>query len=568
MSGIEVVGVVLSAIPLIISALDCYKTTSQRIKFMAKKELLLNQLIQSLEEQKFYFQTDICLALKETHLEEKQIISLIEERGLNSFQDPDISDALKEYLGDGFALYTNAVARCEHILSDIVANISGLVETSRWDRKDLPAILQSQLKRNGRFEFTKRIKFSVGKEDLQRQIHELDESTKTLSRLRNQSIARRNVTVQPMSRTIAKFTATLSVVQSYAYRLYSAVACGCIARCHPEHEARLFLQTRSSAMNKHHPKSLKKPAISFMMTFCPHPMPSCPPLLNNKYEVKVLEEDLDHFEDNLKIDRGIQQVVQINPPSPPRTPSPSAQQIDDLCRFIHQAYESSQSLNLYLSRCAKLCYSHGPVDPGINMKIDDTPSHDTITLKDALFSMQDPKSTAPEWTINQQMALSFNITSSMMQLHSTPWLAFPLTSSSVRFTPESMKLKGTPQPFIVSAFPIPNQATTPYTTKASMLELGIMLLEIWHLRSIDSYASERALEMNNSYGTRYEIARNWVSFSDDNMLPFYLELVTRCIECTFATTSATPDWSDLTFRKSVCEHVLKPLWENCPQKLR
>ncbi|KAE8327762.1 hypothetical protein BDV39DRAFT_214932 [Aspergillus sergii] len=483
MSGFEVVGVVLGAIPLIISALDYYKVTSQRIKFMVKKELLLNQLIQSLEEQKFYFQTDICLALKETHLEEKQIIALIDERGLNLFQDPEISDALKEYLGEGFTLYLNAVARCEHILSDIVSNISGLVATSQWDTDDLPTILQSQPKRNGRFEFTKRIKFSVGKEDLQRQIHDLDESTKTLSRLRDQSIARQNVTVQPISRTIAKFTAALNVVQSYAHRL-------------------LFLQTRSSAMNKSHSKSLKKPAI------------------------------------------------------------------DDLCQSIHQAYESSQSLNLYLSRCAKLCYSHGPVDPGINMKIDDTPSHDTITLKDALFSMQDSKSTTPKWTINQQMALSFNITSSMMQLHSTPWLALPLTSSSVRFTPDSMKLKGTPQPFIVSAFPIPNQATTPYTTKASMLELGIMLLEIWHLRSIDSYASERALEMNNSYGTRYEIARNWLSFSDDNMLPFYLELVTRCIECTFATTSATPDWGDLTFRRSVCEHVLKPLWENCPQKLR
>jgi hypothetical protein len=94
-----------------------------------------------------------------------------------------------------------------------------------------------------------------------------------------------------------------------------------------------------------------------------------------------------------------------------------------------------------------------------------------------------------------------------------------------------------------------------------------MLLEIWHIKPIDYYASERDLQTNDSYGTRYEIARHWLSFSDDNMLPFYLELVTRCIECTFATTAAAPDWGDFTFRKSVCEYVLKPLWENCPQKL-
>jgi hypothetical protein len=102
--------------------------------------------------------------------------------------------------------------------------------------------------------------------------------------------------------------------------------------------------------------------------------------------------------------------------------------------------------------------------------------------------------------------------------------------------------------------------------KGSLLELGIMLLEIWHIKPIDSCTSERGLRMNNSYGTRYEIARHWLNFSYDDMFPFYLELVTRWIECTFASTSATPHWCDFTFRKSVCEYLLKPLWENSPQR--
>jgi hypothetical protein len=94
-----------------------------------------------------------------------------------------------------------------------------------------------------------------------------------------------------------------------------------------------------------------------------------------------------------------------------------------------------------------------------------------------------------------------------------------------------------------------------------------LLLEIWHIKTIDSYACEKSLQDSNCYGHRYEVARHWLDISDDSMLPFHLELVTRCIECTFATSSATPDWSDITFRKSVCEYVLKPLWDNCPQKL-
>ncbi|OQE14181.1 hypothetical protein PENFLA_c040G02035 [Penicillium flavigenum] len=119
MSGLEVIGVVLGTIALIISALDSYK---------------------SLEEQRFFLQTDTCLALKETHLEEKQIITLIDEQGLNLFQNPEVADALKEYLGEGFVLYTNAVARCQHIFNDIVANISGLVSTLQVPTMSAPSI--------------------------------------------------------------------------------------------------------------------------------------------------------------------------------------------------------------------------------------------------------------------------------------------------------------------------------------------------------------------------------------------------------------------------------------------
>jgi hypothetical protein len=50
-------------------------------------------------------------------------------------------------------------------------------------------------------------------------------------------------------------------------------------------------------MDKKHPSSLKKTAVSFILTFSPRPISLHPSFLHNKYEVKVLEEDLDHFED-------------------------------------------------------------------------------------------------------------------------------------------------------------------------------------------------------------------------------------------------------------------------------
>jgi hypothetical protein len=50
-------------------------------------------------------------------------------------------------------------------------------------------------------------------------------------------------------------------------------------------------------MVKKQPKSLKKTAVSSILTFSPRPIPLRPSFLYNKYEVKALEEDLEHFDD-------------------------------------------------------------------------------------------------------------------------------------------------------------------------------------------------------------------------------------------------------------------------------
>ncbi|RAL17609.1 uncharacterized protein BO97DRAFT_430582 [Aspergillus homomorphus CBS 101889] len=486
MSGVEVVGVVLGAIPLVISALDYYKVTKQSFRSIRNKDILLDQLIESLKEQRFFFQTDICLALKKTNLEVKQIMAMINDSGLSRFDNPEIAEALQEYLGEGATLYINAITRCEAILGDIVANTSGLISSSQWSQGTLSKLIQDQPRKNGKFESTKRLKFGVRIEELKQQIRSLEESTRSLSRLRDVSAKRQQITSKAMSKTVTRFTTALSTVQSYA-------------------QALLFLQTRSSAMDTKKPK---KPPIRFTMSFY-------------------------------------------------------------LCQFVQRAHENGMSVQLYLSRSGKFSYLNPPFGPDLSdRKANDEAFNGTITLKEVFSLMQKQGSAVSKLEVYEKMALAFNITSSILQLHSTPWLQAPLTSSSIRFVSDSSMFFHLAQPFIVSTFPDQGLITSPCTAKASMLELGIILLEIWHVKSLEQYALEIGRKMDNTYGARYEIAKVWLDSSDDIMLPFFLELVTRCVECTFATTSAALKWVDPMFRKSVCEYVLRPLWENCPRSLR
>ncbi|KAL8732787.1 MAG: hypothetical protein Q9166_002569 [cf. Caloplaca sp. 2 TL-2023] len=134
--------------------------------------------------------------------------------------------------------------------------------------------------------------------------------------------------------------------------------------------------------------------------------------------------------------------------------------------------------------------------------------------------------------------------------------------TSIRFDADS--------PFITHDFHANQkpQAETQTNAKASLLDLGILLVEIWHLTPFEAYAAQEGLHVDSTYGARYEAAQRWLNDTADNILPFYLNPVCRCIEGTFASTSPTLQWTDSQFQVSVCEGLIKPLFDNCSSKTR
>jgi uncharacterized membrane protein YcgQ (UPF0703/DUF1980 family) len=129
MSGLEVVGVVLGALPLMIAAIDQYKATSQRLKFFRFKEPFVGELIQALREQQFFLETDLHVTLQATDLDKQEIADLLAKPAAKLFENPDIAIDVQQYLGDGYGPYTASVTKCERILFDIAKHIRGLTST-------------------------------------------------------------------------------------------------------------------------------------------------------------------------------------------------------------------------------------------------------------------------------------------------------------------------------------------------------------------------------------------------------------------------------------------------------
>ena len=155
--------------------------------------------------------------------------------------------------------------------------------------------MQANPVKDGAYEFAKKIKFSLKKDELENRIGELNDATTTLRRVRDTSVSRTELTVESTSRMVAKFTAALNVVRDNAHRLYSAISCA-YTSCHPKHETRLYLESRSALMRKN--RSHKKEPIAFTMAF-PHDKPT--PSSNRpvstlscyEAEIKVLDEEME-----------------------------------------------------------------------------------------------------------------------------------------------------------------------------------------------------------------------------------------------------------------------------------
>ncbi len=263
--------------------------------------------------------------------------------------------------------------------------------------------------------------------------------------------------------------------------------------------------------------------------------------------------------------------------SPNEEPSPNHTQVNlvpNICQSLSNTQLKSKLQQLYLSQQDSLSYR--VVSPSVttssnplSLRVYQHPEQ-IFTLKRILLQNANLKASpnAKGWSRYQRMALSFKLASSLLQLCLTPWLMNSWTKDEICFMhlgPSHTNSDGplhfeVRHPFIIYKFTKTPERCLPdkRATKRQMLELGILLLEIWHETPLENWAASVGLSIQSSYGSRYDAARKWLSESD-TLTVSYWDAVDRCIESTFP---ALPDWHDLNFRKSVCEGVVKPLCDN------
>lgn len=108
MSGIEIAGLVLGAIPLVIAALENYENIVRPYKAFVKFQGELSRAIRELRNQHILFEQSIEVLLRPITTE-RELADMIDNTGSKLWKDADIQHELETTLGKAYPSYMRTV---------------------------------------------------------------------------------------------------------------------------------------------------------------------------------------------------------------------------------------------------------------------------------------------------------------------------------------------------------------------------------------------------------------------------------------------------------------------------
>jgi hypothetical protein len=196
--------------------------------------------------------------------------------------------------------------------------------------------------------------------------------------------------------------------------------------------------------------------------------------------------------------------------------------------------------------------------------------NEVITLKALLSTETSGHGPILPWKF--RMLLGLTLASNLLQLIQTQWLERAWSKEVVYFMlkPTGSAGQGRSQvdlerPFVCLSFDgrmqnIENRSSI--EPKVALLELGILLLEVWHEITLKTRFA--CNEAPNGYYQRLALATEWLDDTDNPLPDLYDKAVFSCIHRSVGD-SRLPDWDDMKFWSAVCGDVIEPLSKNCGQ---
>ncbi|KAI3317382.1 hypothetical protein HD806DRAFT_515334 [Xylariaceae sp. AK1471] len=554
MSGFEVAGIVLGAIPLLISALEHFKTGRGAVATFVKYNGLLDDLLHRLGTQRLLFYFDILQLLRNAGVEGVvDRAGVTEDDCLLILQDAKTGIQLQEYLGLHYDTFLNTLGRYENCLKKIAKKLKHIRRLPDAAKDDLGALLAANPPVQGHFEFQKRISFTIERGALSALIDELKEDRLSLKVIIKGMRTEKEFTTKFPSHESQRLSRFLTQVSTYAKSLFLAMCETCACSRQNNHKVLLELHHRipeSKTMDRFSRQATNSMAFNILFG-----------IEDNLQEVYV-EAKPDDDGAETATPRSTSRQVSFHGP---RNGTPSIVIVPELllseasttkamgiCDWVAQRNPRGEILNLRLSG-KSLDLSQEPCKP--QRGLPKPTSLEEVLRKGALDR-------ACQITPKQRTLLALNIASSIIQLHQTCWSNPPFSSKVVKFiSHRASKVTAVHcAPYIEQVTERSRATSLGPNPKAALLELAILLLEIWHHETLEMWAARANFGETHTAPTRTAAAIQWVELTSDYIPVHHLEAIEQCLAL---YVGRLRHWDDDEFLKGYCENIIKPLQKSC-----
>ena len=379
---------------------------------------------------------------------------------------------------------------------------------------------------DGQFSFKKRFKFTLKHEKLSDLVKDLDQCNSNFRHFVS-SIEGYHEHGQknPSKSEDAKILAgSLHQFREHAQELYVALTTGGIAACHPSQEAMLILETRSAiaeAVAEVPAKPTPQFTSSFRMVLTTKSTGSHQRALHET-QVTILD------------DKRLRLV--------------------DTCNRLEAAGAAEAAAPMELGAGKKLlCDDIAACSTCLRF----LQASDVVSLEQLLLARY-------RLTSTQRTVLALNLASSILQLHTTNWFGETWTKKAIKFFQRQISGTSTiaaDTPFILRSYPRALHPSNRNSVKRDMLELGILLLEIWQQQTFEAWTTTKQLAMQTEYSPRMVLAIQWLEATTDDLTACYADAVSVCVKFSFEGVQQR-DWGNPAFRRLYCERVIGFLQEN------
>ncbi|KAG5793003.1 hypothetical protein H9Q69_007922 [Fusarium xylarioides] len=473
----------------------------------------------------------------------------------------DLSQALQKMLKFAYKPYIFTIKDMHGYMKRLAGHLD--IDRDAGTADDLEAIMKAnkgQPSAGGlvKFEFRRAVKLTMKRKEVRKLLDNMKACNNRLDEFINKSEAPSTNSMTGTTVERLGLSSSLQQIQSYATILHQTLGNAWSCSAHASHEIRLLLEDRVVRQNE--PRSLKKlerssKPPSFTITH-KSPMNSA---LWKSAKIEIIDSDQEADEGN--------KAIRFKEPHP------------------RGCFQSQQSTNIRsvhgLTVVGDLCTVFRCYN-GFGFGLDDQGAlyetyqdeikpvccaENLISLQDLLLTHSGMKCFTP-LTEEQRYRLSIILTSSFLQLHSTPWLNKHWNQHTVFFSSTSIDeqlVVDLRHPFMVESY---GSSSCPNTTSieargfaddsANLLMLAKILLQIKFYGQTSFTKSKESVGNSTAFDRVREsqLLNEWILQEKENLSFAHYKVIEFCIA---ASNSIDADLWDLKFRQVVLDRVVVPL---------